>query len=308
MSLVMRAALALQAGCQLRYDPPLGGDDYRSEQFFKEHRGKAGEFLGYGEKLVGILDFQGRGPGRYIDPDFITVRFENESEVHRLNSRHLVVIDPAKAALVEELEGLQRLGDLPHEVRYYPGDTVRYVANRPEQFTDVPHQVGCVFIEEQVTKGGVPCYEVLETTEEHRARLEKLRLANAARPEGERLWLNPLDNHQRVKARYEDLALVSRGNVYWLYHAAVEMHFVSDADEAEFWSRTGISRPIGGDHTLLDSLRKFRSGEADIILMHGSGAAARYYPHRLLDRWAAHRPRVRALTLRLYKQELNEAA
>jgi hypothetical protein len=138
--------------------------------------------------------------------------------------------------------------------------------------------------------------------------LEKLQLANAARLEGERLCLNPLDNRQGVKARYEDLALVSRGNVYWLYHAPVEMHFESDADEAEFWARTGISRPIGGDHTLLDSLRKFRSGEADIFSMDGFGAAARYYPHRLLDRWAEHRTRVRALTQRLYKQELNEAA
>ncbi len=304
MSLVMRAALALQSGCRLRYDPPLVSDDYRSQQFFKEHRGKVIEFVGHGEKLVGVLDFQGREPGRYIEPDCINARFENESEVLRLNSRHCVVIEPSKATIVEELEELQRIGNLPFEVHFYPEDLVRFVKNRPERFADVPHEIGSIFMEEGYSqKNGLPGYEVFETLEEHRAR----RQADAVRS-GDTVWLSPLGNRQGVNTGHEDLALVSRGNVYWLYHAPVEMHFESEANEAEFWSKTGISRPIGGDHTLTDSLRKFRNGEADILSAHGFGVAARYYPHRLLDRWAEHRPRVRALTERFYREYLSEVA
>lgn len=306
MSLILRAALDLQPGCGLAYDPPVQGGDIESSRFFTAYRGRKAAFQGYGEDYIGPLDFKGRDPGRYLNRQVIKVRFENEEEVRTLNAPHFVVVDPAKAAVASTLEESVRLGDLPHLLHHYPGDLVSFVQNRPEQFsTNVPRTVGTVFLEKPFTKGGLPRYLVMETVEEFRARLQKLQDENEARPADKKLFISPMMQRGGVNVPGCDLKLEGRGNVYWLYHEPLEMSFGSDREEAEFWSSTGISCPVGGDYSLGVSLELFRKGEADVLVAQ---RVRHYYPHRLLSRWDKHRPRVRALTERLFKTELGEAA
>ena len=161
MSVTIRASVALQPGCKLYYDCPLKGGDYKSEQFFEKHRGKYATFIGYSEKLVDVLDFQGRLPGRYIDLEGVQVQFDGE-EVRGLNILHFIVADASKAQLMDAAAKDQRLGDLPHSPLFYPGDTVRF-KKKPdvEGVTDEPRKVQQIFLCKPFTQDDVPRYEVM---------------------------------------------------------------------------------------------------------------------------------------------------
>lgn len=304
--LIMRAVVSIESGAELLYDCPLRGGDYQSEQFFSNYRGKKAVFVRYGEKLLGPLDFKGRAPGRYLDSSSVVVRFVGEDVERELNILHFVLVHPREHEVValhskEDLDS-QCLGNLHHPILFYPGDCVL------EKALDLPRVVRSVFLEKPFTMD-LPRYDVAELDDQYAARMKVVKAEWEQKPAEERPFFHQLNNRASWNRTSEDLELISRGNVYHLYHDHSKLVFPSEAEEAEFWAQTGVSYPVsGGDYTLGNALRLFRAGKADCFSVQRLGRSS-YYPARLLDCWEPHRSRVRALTERLYQAEFaGEAA
>lgn len=296
MSLVLRAQVALMEGCKLLYDcPALSTEDYRANEFFKKYRGKRAEFVGYVEKLVGVLDHKGRMPGRYIDLEWIKVRFDGEEEVQTLNLYHFVVIDPTRSRVSYFAGDNQRVGDLPNPILFYPGDTVCYKGLAGEQMGKDPRKIGSVFLGTHFTKvEGVPQYDVMETDAEKNAR-QKSRLSP----------LGYISQRQGSNTPGDMLELVSRGNVWALYNDSSKLSFESDKDELEFWSLNGISKSIVSQSLFKEAYELFVDGEVDLLRVHrfkNRGTDDLFDSRKLHACFAEHRQRVRDLTQRLYPE------
>jgi hypothetical protein len=333
MSVTMRAVLALKPGCRLYYDCPLGGDSWKARQFFDKYRGKNATFVGYAEDLIGVLDFKGRMPGRYVDPKGLQVRFDGEETVHpNINILHFIVQDddPAHVSLANPAEKAGCLGDLPHPILFYPGDIVRFLKKPDNQGTsDEPRKVRAVFINKPFTMDGVPRYEVMETPTEREARIEQFHNDNKGRPEGQRLVLATLPDRLGWNTTGEDIELVARGNVWALYHDPSQLSFDSDESESAFWTNRGISSRVSGSdadergtmarfissangRTLEDAWRLFTAGEADALepndLRGNLDNQPSHLMYKLHECWAEHRERVRALTQRLWEHQVKQSA
>ncbi len=285
----MRAFVALRFGAPLLYDPPLMANDPRGTEFFNEYRGKSAVFTGYCEELVAPLDFRGRKPGRYVDLDWVKAQFDGEIEVRSLNVQHFIVVHPREHEILSkgfDLES-QRLGDLLHPVVFYPGDTVI------EKKTGLQRVVSDAFINKPFVLDGVPMYGVLETDYEHTARV-------AEEDEKKRMMRHHYVGRKTFKMSQDELELHSHGNVWKLYNDPSALAFASDKEELEFWIGRGISKAAGGQWTLSGCLEQFRSGKIDCF----EDDSGMFFPYRLLDCWATHRPRVRALTEKVYQTEL----
>lgn len=329
MSIVLRAAVRLEPGCRLYYDCPLGGDDFRSQQFFEKYHGKYATFVGYSEKHIGVLDSQGRMPGRYINPDGIRVRFEGEEEEHGLNIRHFILADGEKATLAEGYSEDQRVGDLPHPILYYPGDMVRFKLYK-EGRENAPRLVRQVFVSDGLfATDGIPRYEVMETEHEARERNRKFDEENAKRPDGRKLVKSLLNDRHGWNTSHEEIELVSRGNVWALYNDPSKLTFASDEEESEFWAKDGIGKrasskkaearsryalasEIADDHSLEAVYKLFTSGEADVInrseIARIREIPDRYVARKLHECFAEHRERVHALTQRLWAHQVKQTA
>ena len=296
MSVVIRAAAALQPGCRLYYDcPMMSTEDYQSDQFFRKYHGKYAEFVGYCEKFAGPLDFLGRLSGRYVDPDFIKVKFDGEEEVQMLNVHHFVVVDTGKAGLRNTIAGrYARLGDLHRPVLFYQGDMVRLIKNMPDGFGDAPRKVTTVFVGKPFTTDGTPRYGVSETDEEHQARVAKTDKEQEKLP-----WASQSPRHlyadpEGRNVEGTDLELVERGNVWALYNDPSKLSFKSDEEEAEFWVRDGIT------YLLPTKDQQYLALATDILEREEWTRPVSYAPRRLHDCFSQHRDRVRALTKRLW--------
>lgn len=326
MSVVVRSALSLQSGCKLLYDPPLRGEDFESERFFKEHRDKQAAFVGYSEKMVGVLDYKGRLPGRYINPECIKVKFVGE-EARNLNIRQFVVIDKHLASVTDLADDDQRLGDLLHPILFYPDDLVRFKKKPSREVTREPKRIRGVFMEKPFTMDGRPRYEVMETDTEYAARAAKLEKENEKRSSGKRLILSSLMAPDGWNTRVEDIKLVSRGNVWALYESPDSLSFESDEEESTFWARDGISKtiyprnkdttlgrmdvPDVDERSLESAYQGFLIGIGDVIsvseLKQHPDAPDRYHVHCLHDCFEEHRDGVRALTGRVWAHQVKQS-
>lgn len=328
MSVIIRTAMKLEPSCRLYYDCPLKGDDWRANEFFDKYRGRHATFIGYHEHLVGPLDYRGREPGRYINTEFINVRFDGEDCAHRLDVQHFVVDDtnPDHVQLAEAATDDQRLGDLPHPILFYPGDTVRFV-NKPEDcLSNNLRIVRGVFLSSPFANDGVPRYGVGETSEEISERKgARLREANVGRLSN-KTHFHSVHVPLCWNVTGTNLTLIERGNVWALYHNPDLLSFISDEGELEFWGQDGICRYVTGEIkkstlgvtqgwldsssglTLNDALRIFDARHADIISPTHSnpGEPLQYSVKVLHDRWVEHRERVRALTQRLIQEWISQ--
>lgn len=320
MSVVIRARVQLQPGARLYYDCPIRGDSFEANRFFEKHRGKEAEFVGYAEELIGPLDHRGRIPGRYINPEAVIVRFDGE-ESRSLNIRHFVVLETC-AAVFADGDSAGRLGDLLHPALFYSDDIVR--ADDPQQrINNDERMVGEVLVgKEEFAPGGVPRYFVMETDAEYEARMAGLKAKSEAHKGA---WVNAFLHKERsgcnMPADY--LALVRHGNVWALYEAPDLLSFENDEKEATFWARDGVSKRLSGKQTeeagdmvgamryaygypLALAYQLFESGEADLILLSNltpPKGQPGYIIRRLHDCFGEHRPRVRALTERMWHEQ-----
>lgn len=326
---VIRAALRMQEGCRLRYDCPSQGGSYGATKFFEKYLGKHCTFLGYGHTLVGILDFQGRMPGVYENTKSVTVVFDDEDQVHEgLQADHFVLIDtnPDCIQLVGTAVDVCFLGDLQHEISFYPGDTVRFIRKPEKHLSDDDRIVREVLLDKSFTVDDIPRYLVEETRIEVDARIAAFHKENQQRPEEERLSTIGLRDHQAWPVDGDDIELIARGNVWALYSAPDELCFLSDSEEAAFWAQNGIARPVsnsdskkpGGllglnplEETLESAAALFSADDADIIIVNEiltlPGLPApppTYSTYKLLECWSEHRDRVRALNKRLLTENV----
>jgi len=325
MSVVIRAAVALQPGCRLYYDCPLGGADYESREFFDKHRGKIATFVGYNEKLVGVLDHKGRLPGRYVETSDIRVQFDDE-EPRSLNADHFVILDPAKATMAESATENQRIGDLIHPILFYSGDMVR-VKKQLNLFSAEVHEIGGVFLGEPFTKGGVPRYDVLESEEDAKERKRKFDAETEGMDLLQKVTIGfGVSDRQGKNMAGEDLELVSRGNVWALYHDPSKLTFKSDEDENAFWSTYGICQFVSDEDssrllglprrafdwyhlTLEQAYRLCKQEDADVIVpeVHTNrGQPVRYQAMKLYWPFVEHIQRVARLTDRLWAEKAKQ--
>ncbi len=328
MSVTIRAVVSLEPGCKLYYDCPLRSDSYSSQNFFDTHRGKYATFKEYSEKLIDVLDLHGRIPGRYVDPKGVVVEFDGE-DAKSLNILHFVVADASKSKLVDASQKDQRLGDLPHPLLFYPGDTVRF-KKKPDGagVTDDPRKMQQIFLGKPFTNDSFPRYEVMETESETAERIRKFDEENAERKEEHRLWSSPIRGARGWNTAGDDIELVARGNVWALYNDPTKLAFESDDAEAAFWAQDGICRYVQdevkqgvlGIHkralnstfglSLEDAHRLYAGGHADVIASTFSnpGDGPRYEAKRMHDCFAQHRARIRALTYKLWSHKVKQSA
>ncbi len=329
MPVVVRAVVSLRPGCKLYYDPPLRGDSFESDRFFDSHRGEYATFVEYSEDLVGVLDYRGRMPGRYINLEGLKVQFDGEKEVRSLNILHFVVVDAVHATVSYNAGDDQRLGDLPHPILFYPGDLVRFKPYK-EGREDVPRLVRSLFIGKGIfAKDDMPRYEVMEVATETEERNRKFDEENAKRPKEKRLVKNILDGSHGWNTPGEELELVSRGNVWALYNDPSKLRFASDQEESNFWARDGISKVVASEpessaqraalipvyaYELDAAYNLFAARVGDVLqstrskhLPAVAGEVAQYRVHILHECFAEHRERVRALTERLWQPQLQQS-
>jgi len=287
MAISMRAMLHLEPGARLYYDCPFWPtDDAKISAFFKSHRGKMATFASYCEDFVGPLDHHGRLPGRYIRDSCIDVRFDGEEKLYKaMNIKHFIVLDTKHAKLVASDEG-DRLGDLPHPIIYHPGDLVTC----KDDVKKDQHEIGEVVLRED----GTVVYEI--------------RVGKRTR-----------------EYKDEQISLVSRGNVWSLYHDPRWLLFESDEEENEFWAQDGVSRKLTDSIypgiSFAQAYALFKAGEADLIVVHDlekqrmrykrergedEGEPKVFAAHRLHDCFAEQRRRVRDLTWRLWSKRLKQ--
>lgn len=285
MSVFIQAALSLEPGCKLIYNCPHGPNP-----FFDTHHGKIAIFLSYVESLVGPLDYTGRKPGRYIERERIKVQFEGEGP-EELNIHHFTVIDITKAKLIGNPEKDHCLGELPHPVLFYPGDSVSFKRKPDERFSDDPKFIRDIYLGHPFTVDSVPRYAVWEHSD---------------------YW----------NASGENLELIKRGNVWALYNDPSKLAFDSDKSELAFWGRDGISRLSGIENaeslmvrvisttnkkTLKEAWRRFTRFEADLIIRDARDHE-RYETRKIHDCFAEFRSRVRDLTAKAWKNHAEEEA
>ena len=295
MYVTIRATVVLEPSCTLYYNCPILGDSFASNRFFSKYRGKYANFLEYCKQPVGVLDRKGRLPGIYVNAENILVEFE-DGEKHALNTEHFIVVDVSNARLVDASDLDQKVSDLLGPILFCPGDQVRFLTNDSEEI----FEIDSVLFDDGLTTFGIPCYEMSKTE---------------ANPRG-----NPLVISARVRG--EDIAVVTRGNVWALYNDPSKLSFESDEEELVFWSHDGISQMIPDVHAdrlkregrmsyflgdpLEDSWKQFTSGEADIIveaLQINTDDPVLYNARRLHDCFAQHRERVRSVTERLFAHQ-----
>lgn len=234
-----------------------------------DYIGKRVTFVRYAEVLVGPLDPMGRRPGRYTDRDNMIVRY-SEGEL-RVPVKEVRFVDmypkPPAAHIPNGFSQVDRLGDLPDQIVFWPGDKIRSVGER--------HPLHCVVTEVCLSIDEKPRYEVggSECAQLHY-----------------RMYVP--ENHQ----------VVCRGNVYKLYHDE-PLSFASDEEELAFWTREGISvcglGRQGSGQPLWPCADFFRKGYVDLIAQTTPNGVW-YRTYKLHDIFAGHRKHVRAFTERLY--------
>ena len=301
MAVIIPVAVHLKEGARFRYDCPSPMTDNPTlNAKYAAYKGKLATFVSHKEQFIGPLDHDGRLPGRYIDASRVNVRFDGEETV-REESLGYLTVHTGDVVLATSLEEGDRLGNLPYPILYYPGDRVMY-RERPEGVETGPVQVmGVSFAE-----NGKVLYRVREFGQ---------------------TWL---EHHQSLR-------LVSRGNVWALYHDPKWLEFDSDEEEMQFWAQDGVSRsaknpnrgPSLHDQTklvfgvpLAEAWGLFQSGLADLIIVPEieAGKVRRrierdekdveprcFQPLRLHDCFTEHRNRVHKLTDRLWADKAKKA-
>ncbi len=297
----IRAFVPLRVGMRVYFHNPFPVDDPQERRTSEKYRGRTGTIVGFAEEYVGPLDGRGRLPGVYQKPGYVDVKFEDEKKVHRsLSIECFVLISEAATLALDASPSPERLGDLPHTIRFYPGDQVR------KDDDDEVRLVENVRIRE---KGAVE-YVLSESRENREQREARLAEHKSSR----RLTLG-LANFGGSRAEYSDgegLVVVSRGNVYNLYCAPDELTFSSPAEELAFFAKDGISKRHSAEDPpyphprsewpLEEALEVVAKGEGDFVVKTAEfsniviiGRRGEYQVRIIHDCWKEYRDRIKAL-------------
>jgi hypothetical protein len=299
-TLVMKAHVQIHVGMRVQYDCPVGGDDYRSDEFFNKHRGKKGTIMGFKKRFVGPLMSQ--LPGVYADPRALSIRFDGSDEVYpSLKVDHFVLISPTEAhrpvAYEESFE--------PIFFGAYPGDTVL------DLLENVERNVYSISFD---TESGVARYSLEPTESEEAERKSKqAAMLKESRESGEIMCFGYMAySSPRPLYRTEaEIQVLKKSIVHKFYTQPTTFlsgnHFESTEDEALFWTRSGIAEAcatqyreiIGGypvyDCSLKDAHALLDVGTAHIVLKVDDEPMPTYQAFRVYEHFSQFIPHVRAL-------------
>ncbi len=239
-----------------------------------DYLGKRVTFVRYAEVLMGPLDPMGRRPGRYTDRENMIVRYsDGDLRVPVKDVRFVDTYPKPPAAHIQNGVGeVERLGDLPYPIELWPGDRIKDYGRNKEWFTVSAISFG---------DDGKPVYELWNDS-------GLVKLILHYKPSGG--WLD-------------------RGNIYLLYNDPEHLTFGSDEEEIVFWAREGISvcgLGRGGGQPMWPCMDFFDKGHIDLITRHPKNESF-FCTYKLHSIFAEHRPRVRALTERVFCCEMEEA-
>ena len=285
-------------------------------ELMEKYHGQRAEFVDYDSYLVGVLDYRGLMPGTYRNRGLMLLKFDDGGQ-HLISAKDVVVLPGLYVRhqhLADEEQELERVGDLPHPILFYPGDKV-WVKGQADFFPDDQHEVRSVFVgNEMFAPGGIPRYEVMETDGEQTARVREEDRKNIRKPPGQRVMRHYYVDRMGRNMAGDDLELAERGNVWALYNDPSKLVFESSEDELRFWTQDGISRRTFGDERqgleLVYNL--FAKGHFDLVKPSDfyntpRGSPVWYEGFTLREYFAEHRERVRALTKRMWENNLEPA-
>ncbi len=312
----MQAYIQLKVGMRLFYDcPSMSMEDFESDRFFRKYHGRIATIVSFPSVLFGPLNNDGRLPGLYLEPESVNVQFDGEEIVHNHKYlHHFVLFDTASTMTWDEYAASQRAGDLPHPVLFYQGDKVHKKSDLLQE-TRLVSDV-------KFSDDGEILYILAETPEakairkaERAARIEEERAQDAKDPDPLHIPMAALmpSFPYTETCRGEDLCLVTRGNVYYLYNEPENLSFSSNDDEMAFWSQDGISKTVYGKESwrgiwawpLNEAQDMLRRGDGDLMVMVDrkksrvfDESGQRFTVRRLHDCFAYHRDRIRQRKLR----------
>lgn len=314
VTLRMQAFVQVKPGMKVVFDCPFGGDDWESDEFFHVYRGRVATIIGFGEDYVGPLDQQGRSPGTYAKKNSINVCFLGEKKVHyNLNRGLFVLLDPTVSVeLADEKSLFGRMGDLPHPILFYPGDTVCVKGD------DEVRSIASIEFDEH----GDISYVLTERQVDREKREAQNHAQREAHNKEAKVWLDKLLPPREIPPTKKtctasQLSLVQKGNVRRLYSGKHDFVFSSPQEEIAFWMQKGVSETVYGGYRGMvyewpekEALKKFKKGECDIMeLRPSSGSTVIFDPdtpsstipykfvlRKLLPFFKKYRRRVRALS------------
>lgn len=313
MILKMSAYLRIEVGMKVYCNcPPMSMEDPESDRFFRNYGGRTGTVVGFSTEYVGPLDSKGRLPGVYYRPGGISVQFDGEEKVFpNLNINHFVLVNQATTVDLDMPLTHQWAGDLPNPIEFYVGDIVHKVDDLLRQERTVTRVT--------VNDNGIPVYTLAETEESRVLRMEALEQCNQERREKGDMILWPRMSSARSEDCFGDeLALVTAGNIHWLYVEPARMHFDSAEEEVYFWARDGLAERvfsggdmspfshIAGEFSLEEARRMLEDGEGDLIVrlrefknLEIIGRSGDYMARLLHPCFEQYREHVRSLALAL---------
>ena len=266
--LYMRAALKLEPGARLLFDSPnMSQDDYKADEFFRKYHQRHAVFVRYGERYVGLDNWSGVMPGRYVDYEHAVIRFDGEDKDQGVNPIHLVVVGPGTVELAAHFD--ERVGDL--DFLFYPDDTVAY----REDLLATPHVVDRVHVE----RGGSISYQI----------------PSRFRVEGHELKLLSAGN---IRWLYTDPSKLSFSSdtdeaLFWMNRGVMRQVLRGSADDVR--------------RAFAEGAADFVSPVSEEPIFTTDHGKKQFTAHRLHDCFAQHRDRVRALSHRMPVFELAEA-
>ncbi len=294
---------------RVRFISPGRGDDYESEQFFDKYDGAFGTLVGYCTRYIGILDWQGRKPGTYIEREgpgeqftCVKILFDGKSEPQIVKYCHLAVISGFRIPSDEKLDPNQwYIGELPESIVFYPGDFVCL----SEDLLQTPRKVQSI----SFGKDGAVLYALSHTEEEeksiHAAEQEKNRQQPLIIRMASRL------NFSAITRGAQDLTLLKRGNIFGLYHGNPEdVSFESLGEEIRFWSSLDVAYVDGPEdrfglrsNRLSAALDLLRSGKADAIHHLENLVPVSYDPMRLRPQFERFRARAQKASIAYWETQ-----
>ena len=296
----IRAFVPLSVGMRVYFHNPFPMDDPQDRRQSEKYRGRTGTIMGFAEEYAGPLDGRGRLPGVYQKPGYVDVKFDHERKVHQhLSIECLVLISEAATLALDAVPVAQRIGDLPHAIRFYPGDQVS------KEDCDEVRLVENVRIRD---KGAVEY--VLSESRENRTHREG-RLAEHRRSGTIALGLANLGGSRAESSNGDGLVVVSRGNVYNLYCAPDELSFSSPAEELAFFAKDGVSKRHSAEDPpypyhrsewpLKEALEVVARGEGDFVIKTAESGViwvdrrGEYQVRIIHDCWKEYRDRIKEL-------------
>lgn len=148
----VKTTVMLAEGTRVLVDLP-GHGDHGSYMFYQQYNGRTGTVVACGAEHAQVLDKHGRLPGRYMNPEWLVVAF-NDGSRKTISAKWLRLLD-APVALAAE--GEQAVWTRLPSV--YPGDLVSFTTERfpqsPPEYLFPLSEAFAAAIDRSAEKGGL---------------------------------------------------------------------------------------------------------------------------------------------------------